>query len=281
VKLLVTGASGMLGHDVVRAAELTDREVVALERADLDVMDAAAVRRAVERARPDAVVNCAAWTDVDGAETAEDEALALNAEAAGHVAAAAAAVDAAVVYPSTDYVFDGTLDRPYVESDPTNPLSAYGRTKLAGERATAAANERHLVVRTSWLFGVGGRNFVETMLSLAPGGEVRVVTDQVGSPTYTAQLAHALLRLAATDAHGVHHAAATGRCSWLEFAEAIFAGAGVTCDVRPTTSAGFARPAPRPAWSVLASERDDGVTLPHWQAGLDGYLAERTVETTL
>lgn len=278
MKLLVTGAGGMLGLDVVRAAELAGHDVLALERAQLDVTDAAAVGDVVTAIRPDVVVNCAAWTDVDAAEAAETEALIINGDAAANVAGAAAGAGAAVVYLSTDYVFDGTLVRPYVESDATNPLSAYGRTKLAGERATAAANERHFVVRTSWLYGIGGRNFVDTMLSLAPGGEVSVVADQVGSPTYTAQLAHGLLRLAASEAYGVHHLAAAGHCSWFEFAQAIFEAAAVDCDVRPTTTAEFARAAQRPAWSALASERPDAIVLPHWQTGLEGYLAERALE---
>lgn len=291
---MVTGGGGMLGRDVVRAAEAAGHDVTPLDRAALDVTDAAAARRAVAGARPDAVINCAAWTDVDGAEEAADEAMRVNGEAAGVVAAAAAEMGASVLLPSTDYVFDGAAPgvdpewsdsrrpapevRPYVESDPTGPLSSYGRSKLAGEEATAAANPRHFVVRTSWLFGRGGRNFVEAMLGRAGGGEVRVVRDQVGSPTYTRHLADGLVRLAATEAHGVHHMAAAGHCSWHDFARAIFAEAGVECRVEATTTAALARPAPRPAWSVLDSERPGAIRLPGWREGLRAYLAERAAE---
>jgi dTDP-4-dehydrorhamnose reductase len=235
-----------------------------------------AVRRVMERERPAAVVNCAAWTDVDGAESDLDGAMRLNAQAAGAVAEAAAAVGAAVLYPSTDYVFDGRSGRPYVESDPVAPESAYGRSKLAGEQATAAANPRHYVVRTSWLFGAGGRNFVETMLQIGGrDGQVAVVRDQVGSPTYTGHLATGMVRLLDTAAYGVHHMTAAGECSWYDFAMAIFADAGVECRVLSTTTAEFARPAPRPAYSVLDTAWPDAIRLPGWRDGLRVYLEAR------
>jgi dTDP-4-dehydrorhamnose reductase len=275
VKVLITGAGGMLGQDVRRAAEAGNHEVVALERVALDVTDAGAVDDAFAELAPDTAINCAAWTDVDGAEAAEADALKLNGDAAGNVAAAAARVGASVVLPSTDYVFDGTATRPYVESDPTDPQSAYGRTKLAGENATAAANPRHFVVRTAWLFGTGGRNFVETMLGLADTGVVTVVRDQVGSPTYTAHLAEGLLRLAATQAYGLHHMAAGGQCSWYDFARAIFQDAGVECQVMSTTTAEFPRPARRPPYSVLDTEWPDPIHLPDWRDGLREYLQSR------
>jgi dTDP-4-dehydrorhamnose reductase len=250
----------MLGQDVVRAAG-----AVGYTRAELDVTDAAAVRDAL--GPDDLAINCAAWTDVDGAEEHEDEALRINGDGARNVAEAAGMV----LYVSTDYVFDGTKREPYVESDPVNPLSAYGRTKLAGERATAEANARHFIARTSWLFGPGGTNFVETMLGLGP--EVRVVDDQIGSPTFTGHLADALVALARTEDFGVHHLAASGSCSWFEFAREIFARAGSDTRAEPCTTAEFPRPAPRPANSVLDSERGD--RLPTWQEGLDAYLGVR------
>ncbi len=250
----------MLGQDLVRAAN-----AVGLSRAQLDVTDRAAVGAAI--GPDDLVFNCAAWTDVDGAEEREDEALRVNRDGARNVAEAAGVV----VYVSSDYVFDGTKGAPYLESDPVNPLSAYGRTKLEGERATAAANPRHFIARSSWLFGAGGKNFVETMLGLGP--EVRVVDDQVGSPTFTGHLAEALAELARTEEYGVHHVAASGSCSWFELARAIFARAGADTRVEPCTTAEFPRPAPRPACSVLGSER--GHRLPTWQEGLDAYLGVR------
>jgi dTDP-4-dehydrorhamnose reductase len=260
VRTIVTGAGGMLGQDLVRLSG-----GVALTHAELDVTDRAAVRDAI--GPDDLVFNCAAWTDVDGAEENEAEATRVNGDGARNVAEAAGTV----VYVSSDYVFDGRKGEPYVESDAPAPLSAYGRSKLAGERATAEANPRHFVVRSSWLFGAGGRNFVETMLGLGP--EVRVVDDQVGSPTFTGHLAEALLPLAGTEDHGVHHLAASGSCSWFEFAREIFARAGVDTRVEPCSTDEFPRPAPRPAYSVLRSERGHG--LPGWREGLDAYLGAR------
>jgi dTDP-4-dehydrorhamnose reductase len=266
----------MLGRDVVRAAERANHEVAALVRAEADLTDAAAVRAAISRVAPAAVVNCAAYTNVDGAESEPDEALRVNGTGAGLVAAAASEAGASVLYPSTDYVFDGEKAAPYTESDAPNPLSAYGRSKLAGERSTIEANERHFVVRSSWLFGAGGSNFVDTMLGLAETeDQVLVVRDQVGSPTFTGHLADGLVRLLDTVSFGLHHMTATGECSWYEFAQAIFERAGVECRVLSCTSAELARPAPRPFYSVLKTEWNDTVRLPAWEAGLDAYLAER------
>ena len=183
---------------------------------------------------------------------------------------------AGVVYPSTDYVFDGSKEAGYVESDRVGPLSAYGMSKLAGERETAAANERHWIVRSSWLFGVNGRNFVETMLGLAQDREeVIVVRDQIGCPTYTGHLAAGLMRLLDSEDYGVHHMAGAGRCSWYDFAVEIFSQAGLDCRVLSMTSDMLDRPAPRPAYSVLVSEREHPVLLPDWHEGLADYLAER------
>lgn len=276
MKLLVCGAGGMLGQDVQRAATQANHEVAALDRDALDITDAAAVNRAMRRERPNAVLNCAAFTHVDAAEDERDAAETLNGEAAGIVAAAAAQAGASVVYPSTDYVFDGTSQTPYVESDQVAPQSSYGSSKLAGEIATAQANPRHFVVRTSWLFGLGGRNFVETMLEIgARDGRVVVVRDQVGSPTWTGHLAAGLIRMLDTDAYGVHHLSAAGSCSWYDFAVAIFEDAGVECTVLSTTAAELARPAPRPAFSVLDTEWEDAIRLPAWRTGLRSYLEAR------
>ena len=267
----------MLGRDAVAAARAAGHEVTALTRSQLDVADAAAVQEAVGRAQPQVVLNCAAYTDVDGAERDEAEATRVNGEGAGNVVAAAAALGAAVVYPSTDYVFDGHNREPYLESDPVAPRSAYGRSKLAGEHATVAANPRHHVVRTSWLFGLAGRNFVDTMLRVGrERADVSVVSDQVGCPTYTAHLAGALVALAQSHHFGLRHLAAAGECSWFDFAETILERERIACTVRPTTTDELARPAPRPAYSVLRSERPDTPKLPHWREGLDDYLAARS-----
>jgi dTDP-4-dehydrorhamnose reductase len=255
----------MLGQDVVRAAG--DR-AIALTHAELDVTDREAVRDALEGAT---VVNCAAYTNVDGAEDEPEVAHAVNADGARNVAEAAARV----IYVSTDYVFDGAKAGPYVESDPVNPLSSYGDSKLAGERATLTASPHSLIVRTSWLFGAGGRNFVATMLRLGEGhGEVDVVSDQVGCPTFSGHLADALVALAEGHGHGFLHVAAAGSCSWFEFARTIFERSRVDAVVRPCTTDQFPRPARRPANSVLASERG-APALPSWQDGLDAYLGVR------
>jgi len=262
----------MLGRDLADAAERSGHEVTALGHAELDVTDATAVESALRRDRPQWVVNCAAYTRVDDAEAEAEAAMRVNGEGAGIVAHAARAAGATALYPSTDYVFDGTKEGDYVESDAVAPLSSYGRSKLAGERAS----EGHLVVRSSWLFGAGGRNFVETMLGLAARrDELRVVDDQVGSPTFTAHLAEGLVGLMEAEARGIRHLAAGGSCSWRDFAREIFARTGAPVRVAGCTTEDFGAPAPRPRRSVLASEHPDTPKLPHWTEGLDAYLAAR------
>ena len=279
MKVLVTGAGGMLGRDVVLAAGNAGHDVVGFGRTELDVTEPEALAAKFELERPDVVINCAAWTDVDGAEEAEEAAMAVNGQGAGNVAAAAASVGASVVYVSSDYVFDGAKGAPYVETDQTAPLSAYGRTKLAGEEATAAANKRHFVVRSSWLFGTGGSNFVETMLRLAADhGEVLVVRDQIGSPTYTWHLAYGIVRLIEGVEYGIHHMAAADSCSWYDFAREIFDQAKVECLVLSATTDMLGRPAPRPPYSVLESQREHPIQLPSWRAGLAAYLTQRKAE---
>jgi dTDP-4-dehydrorhamnose reductase len=273
---MVTGAAGMLGRRVVEEAHARGHDVVASERADLDVTDAQAVFDRVAEAQPDVVVHCAAFTDVDGAEAAEGQATLVNGEATGHVVAAAGRHGAFPVVVSTDYVFSGDADRPYVESDEPAPRTAYGRSKLAGERAAAQVGTPHAIVRTAWLYGAGGRNFVDTMLGLAERrDEVEVVADQVGCPTWTGHLAPALLDVAERRTEGIHHLAGAGHCSWCELAAEVFARPGVACRAVPVPSERVPRPAPRPRWSVLGSERPDAIALPGWRDGLAAYLAER------
>ena len=276
-RLLVTGAAGMLGGRVVADARERGWEVTGIDLAEADLTDPVQTEAAVRDVTPDAVIHCAAWTDVDGAEEREALALKVNRDASANIAAAAAGVGARIVGVSTDYVFDGRLTgRPYVESDPTGPIGAYGRTKLAGERALAEHNPDHAIARTAWLFGAGGKSFPDTMLTLAASrDEVAVVTDQVGSPTWTGHLAPALLDLAAGDATGIFHTAGAGQCSWHELTVELFRAAGVACRVNETTAAEFRRPAPRPAWSVLDTEREETPRLPAWQEGVAAYLRER------
>ncbi|MBE2317247.1 dTDP-4-dehydrorhamnose reductase [Solirubrobacter sp. CPCC 204708] len=278
MRLLVTGAAGMLGTDVVAAAAVR-HEVVALARADLDITDAEAVRAAFHDTRPDAVINCAAYTNVDGAESDEETATRINGDGAGHLAAAAAEVQAHIVHVSTDYVFAGDATEPYPEDAPVGPIGAYGRSKLEGEvKVAQAAPASHSIVRTAWVFGPHGKNFVDTMLRLgAQREELSVVDDQLGCPTFTGHLAQALIEVAETRPNGILHVAGGGRCTWRDLAVATFAAAGMNVTVHPTTTAAFGAPAPRPAYSVLGSTRSDAPALPSWQEGLNAHLTLREV----
>ncbi len=277
----------MLAHDVRRVAERAGYELVLVDLPELDITDATAVSAFFERTLAegsiDGVINCAAWTDVDGAETRQEQAHAVNADGAGNLARAAAQIGTPLLHLSTDYVFDGVapLDdagrpRPYVESDPTGPRSVYGSTKLDGERQVLAASSRHTVVRTAWLYGIDGPNFVATMLRLAGERDaVQVVDDQIGSPTWSGHLAPAIVGLLERGVSGLVHLTGGGEVSWNGFAEEIFRQAEVDCQVEPASSEQMARPAPRPAYSVLESEREDVLPMPPWQDGLAGYLAAR------
>jgi dTDP-4-dehydrorhamnose reductase len=256
-RVVITGANGQLGRALQET--FADEEVVALGHADWDVVLPAP--RGL--AQPELVLHAAAWTNVDGAEADPQGAAAVNVTGTAH----AAALGAPLVAFSSDYVFDGAKDAPYVESDGPNPLSAYGRTKLNGE---AAAGSDAWVVRSSWLFGATGSNFVRTMLRLGrEQDEVSIVGDQRGCPTYVGHLAAAVRELADRDRpRGVWHIAAEGDCTWAEFAEAIFEDAGVECRVRTISTEELSRPARRPAYSVLRSERPGAPRLPHWREGL-------------
>ena len=284
MRFVITGAAGMLGQDVAAAARGAGHEVVAFTRADLDIADGAATEEALRGASPDVIVNCAAWTDVDGAESSPEQALAVNGAGAGNVARAAAAAGAWTIQVSSDYVFDGAKRSPYLESDPVGPLSSYGRSKLAGEREVAAeAPERHTIVRSSWLFGAGGPCFPATILRLAvERDELKVVDDVIGCPTFTGHLAQALVELATRQSPpvGILHVAGEGICSWYEFAREIVAASGVSCEVRTCSTAEMPRPATRPAYSVLRSGRDAPV-LPDWRRGVAEYMAvTRAVSAT-
>ena len=278
MRLLVTGAAGMLGQDLVGAVEAAGHEAVGLARENVDITDAAATQRAIGDAAPDVVINCAGWTDVDGAEASPAGTQATNATGAGYVAAAAGRAGAWIVQISTDFVFDGTKRSPYVESDPVSPISVYGSSKLAGEREVAErCPERHTIVRTSWLFGTRGHCFPATIMRLAAErDELRVVDDQVGCPTFTGHLAQGIVDLveAPTLPLGIVHMAGAGSCSWYELAREVVASTGLRCELRACDTAALARPARRPAFSVLATERGEIVPrLPHWREGLAQYMS--------
>ncbi len=256
MRWLVTGANGMLGTDLVDLLRSQGEDVTAATRSRLDVTSAEAVKDAV--AGHDVVVNCAAWTAVDDAEEHEGEALVVNGEAPRLLARAAAASGARLVQVSTDYVFDGSAGTPYAEDAPLSPVSAYGRTKAAGETAVREEHPGgHLVVRTAWLYGAHGGCFPKTIARVArERGEVKVVDDQVGQPTWTADVAATIVALVQADAPaGTYHATSSGRCSWFDFARQVVVAAGLdSSTVQPTTSADFVRPAPRPSYSVLGHD---------------------------
>jgi dTDP-4-dehydrorhamnose reductase len=252
---LVAGSAGMLGQDVADAARSAGHDVVgAGRRTGLDLLDPAATAGAVQGF--DVVVNCAAWTAVDDAETHEAEAFAVNAVGAANLARACATASARLVHVSTDYVFDGAATAPYAEDAPVAPRSAYGRTKAAGEWAVRAEAPGSLIVRTAWLYGAGGGCFPKTMARLAAEKDrLSVVDDQVGQPTWTRDVADLIVRLIAADAPaGTYHGTSSGAVSWFGFTERIVAATGSEVKLEPTTSAAFPRPAPRPAYSVLGHE---------------------------
>jgi dTDP-4-dehydrorhamnose reductase len=280
MRVLVTGAGGQLGADLLRVPP-GRHEVVGLTRAELDVTDPAAVEKAVVEVRPDVVVNAAAYTAVDAAETQEPVAAAINAEAPANLARVCALYDTGLVHVSTDYVFAGDAGTPYEVDAPTGPTSAYGRTKLAGERAVRTLlPERSWVVRTAWVYGQTGGNFVKTMARLAGVGDtLDVVEDQRGSPTWSRDLAAGLLALAAArPAPGIYHATNAGETTWYGLARAVFEEIGADPErVRPTTTASFPRPAPRPAYSVLSGAAWSAAGLPplrSWREALRAAFAE-------
>jgi len=286
---LVTGAGGMLGRDLVSLLASRGEEVTGLVRSDLDITDTAAVLAGLQAAKPDVVVNCAAWTAVDDAESHEDAALAVNGHAVARLAAACADLGAALVQVSTDYVFDGLASSPYAESAVPAPRTAYGRTKLAGEQAVLAAlPDAGYVVRTAWLYGAHGPNFVHTMIRLARSGACpAVVDDQRGQPTWSADVARQIHALITGQAPaGVYHATSSGETTWFGLGTEVFAlfnvaeppgqEAASPAPV-PTTSAAYQRPAPRPAYSVLGHDGWAAVGIPpigHWRDALQRAFPE-------
>lgn len=269
MRVLLAGAGGQLGTAL--QACLRAHELVALGHSQLDIANLAAVRGAVAAHQPDLVINAAAFNDVDGAETRPEDAYAGNARGPRNLAVVTAARGIPVLHVSTDYVFDGTAKRPYSEFDPTNPRSVYGRSKLAGEDAVRALNHRHYIVRTAWLFSTVGRNFAKTMCGLAERPEVRVVSDQYGSPTYVPHLADGLARLIETDAYGTYHMAGKGGASWFELTRTLYRCLALTTPVQPVATAEFPRPAERPRYSVLTTLQDPAILLPPWEDGVAAF----------
>lgn len=282
MKILIVGVRGQLGQALIGAS--TGHELAGLTSADLDIGDLGAVRSVVTAHRPEAIINCAAWTDVDGAEADPLAAYRVNAVGPRNLAIAAADHKIPLVHVSTDYVFDGSGDRPCHEYDITNPLSVYGRSKLAGERAVADLHPQHYIVRTAWLYHhlpPEKRNFPRTMLRLAANGqrEVRVVCDQFGSPTYAPHLADAILQLLETGAWGVWHLAGAGETSWHGLTTRLYAGLGIETTVIPVASSEFPRPAVRPRYTPLISIQSPHLRLPTWEEGLDQFCRQVATRT--
>lgn len=274
--VLILGARGMLGGALARA--LAPRHTLILwDVAELDITDETAALREIAALTPREVINCAAFTDVDGCETRAELAMAVNGAAPGYLAAACRAIGARLIHIGSDYIFDGAIDRDYREDDPVNPLSVYGRSKRAGEEAIQAAGCRHLILRSQWLYGAGGKNFVDTIARLAREKDrLSVVDDQIGRPTWTEELAGGLAALLETDAEGTYHLAAGGEpCSWFTFAREIVKILGLATPVDPVPTGAFPRPAVRPGRSALDCGRigrDWGISLADWRTAVRRYL---------
>jgi dTDP-4-dehydrorhamnose reductase len=276
MKVLILGATGLLGKALVR--EWIGDEVLAMGSRDVDIRDSAKVREIVEKAGPDWVVLAAAYTDVDGCESHRELALSVNRDGAVNVAESARQAGARLIFLSSDYVFNGKKTSPYEVDDKRNPQSVYGHSKAEAEINLLEILPHCCIARTSWVFGVDGRSFPDTILRLAANRPaLDVVNDQRGCPTYTVDLARAIIQLCRKDASGIVHATNAGDCSWFEFAQEIITGAGLATQVRPVSSQQMARPAPRPAYSVLSatSLRRYGIEMPGWKDALGRYLQER------
>lgn len=278
MKVLIVGAKGQLGAELSRMFQ-KDNEVVGADLPELDITDAQSVEAIMARTRPGLVINAAAYTDVEGAEDDRKSAFAVNETGARHVAAAAKQAGAPVVYYSTDYVFFGAQDKALEPADPVMPRGVYAESKAAGEEATRTANPDHFILRTAWLYGPGANNFVEKILRAgASQPEVKGVQDEVGSPTHTFDLAEATRALCKTAAYGTYHAVNAGRCSRYEFIREIFRLAGVTTPVTPCTMAEFPAKAPRPAFSVLSTQKLTdacGYVMRPWREALAHYMKRR------
>ncbi|MBN8433043.1 dTDP-4-dehydrorhamnose reductase [Priestia flexa] len=275
-KVLITGANGQLGKELVELFNNEGFEVYGFGRDEMDITNQSQVKEIIHRVQPDIVIHSAAHTKVDLAESEPEKAFAINAYGTRNVAVAAEQIKAKLVYVSTDYVFDGTGTEPYDEFSPTSPLGVYGKSKLAGEQFVRDLHSQFFIVRTSWVYGKHGANFVKTMLKLgSEKKELSVVADQVGCPTYTLDLATTILELVSTEKYGVYHVSNSGQCSWYEFAKAIFDEAGIEVQVNPCTTEEFPRPAKRPAYSVFRHQalEINNISLPRqWRSRLIHFL---------
>lgn len=266
MKILITGCRGQLGQALQSA--LHTHELICVDIEELDITDQSAIKHLIGSEKPDLIINAAAYTRVDDAETDSQAAYRVNETGARNLAVASQQVGAVLLHVSTDYVFDGRTDRPWLESDKPNPVSVYGKSKLAGEQAVQEANPRHYIVRTAWLYHSSGENFLRAMYRLSDRDEVRVVNDQRGSPTNADDLAEAIRELIKTDDYGIYHLVNGGDTSWYELTCEFYRQLGIDTKVVPVSSDEFPRPAPRPENSVLGSERQPSIVLPDWKEGV-------------
>jgi dTDP-4-dehydrorhamnose reductase len=278
MRVVVTGAAGLLGNAVVRAAREREHDVCALDREALDVTDPGAVELRIRKEKPEVIVHCAAYTAVDGAEEEPDKAMRVNCDGTRNVALAAAQIGATVFNPSSDFVFDGRSERPYRPDDQPMPINAYGVSKLAGEQVLVLSGCDWAVVRTSWLYGSGGRDFVDVILDAQGKSDgMAIVDDQVGCPTWTGSLAPGIITLAEAGVRGTYHLCDGGSATWFQLASAVVEEASIDVEFTPTTAQEWGAPAPRPPYSVLdcsESERILGHPMPAWRASLVTYLSE-------
>ena len=277
MKVLVTGITGQLGFDVMAELQRRKIEAVGAARRDFDLTDDAAIENFIRLHKPDAVIHCAAYTAVDKAEDETETAMQINGHATEVIAQTCKDIDAKMIYISTDYVFPGTGDMPHKVADPKDPPNVYGRSKLAGEEAVIKNLDKYFIVRISWVFGVNGKNFVKTMLRLSETKDkLTVVNDQIGSPTYTADVAPLLVDMVQTDKYGIYHATNEGFCSWAEFAAEIFRQAGAKTEVIPVPSSEYPTKAVRPKNSRLSKQKLDSAgfkRLPNWEDAVKRFLS--------
>jgi dTDP-4-dehydrorhamnose reductase len=272
VRVLITGASGQLGRELVKA--LADEELITPTHEEIDIRDPSIIGKIV-KLEPRIIIHTAAYTDVDACEINKELAWETNSNGTKHIAEAAAELRATLLYISTDYVFDGTKREPYLESDRPNPLNVYGKSKLSGENFVQEICPKFLIVRTSWLYSNSGKNFVNTILRLAKAKkEIRVVNDQIGSPTYAKDLAYIIKRLISTDGYGIYHAGGEGECSWYDFAKQVVALANFDTKVIAISTTEIARPAKRPTYSALTNFKlgSLGITMPSWEKALEAFF---------
>ena len=280
--VIVTGITGQLGYDVAAELEKRDEKFIATSRNEINLTDEDSIKNFIRKNKPEAVIHCAAYTAVDKAESEAELAITVNGLATRHMAEVCREVGAKLLYPSTDYVFGGDGRKPYEVDDEKNPCNVYGRSKLLGEDSVRAVVREHFIVRISWVFGKNGKNFVKTMLNLADKNKkLRVVCDQIGSPTYTKDLAPLLVDMIHTEKYGVYHATNEGFCSWADFAKEIFRLAGKNVEVEEILTADYPTPARRPFNSRLSKSSLDKAgfnRLPDWQDALKRYLSELRIK---